>query len=167
MTKKPLLLALTFISSLLICLPILKADAPFGATDIARSQREAKARYQGFIDWLRQQERQKQIFQSEINKLKSLRDIERERKEQERQTFIDKRAGKQKISGAELDRLLEELRDKDRDQQKRMAKTYRDYLERKKEALKAVPKVDPHDEFEVGHNYDEEELESEGDEEEK
>ncbi len=126
------------------------------ADAVAESQAKAKRRYRDFIAKVKEGAADDKLDQLEVDRLKIRKAQELELKERARRDFIAKReARKQRELSSEMrDRVLEEQQKKENKRYEEAARLFFRQQEIIKKALKSVPVIDPHDEYEVGKNYE-------------
>ena len=153
----------------LLCLFILSAQtysptANGGESDSvdAISQEKLEQRYRGFLRSVRQKEDAKIRNVGAIRKLKEDKDDYQAKREMGRLEHIKLRNNKlTNISAEELDRKIKELQEKSAAEQAQKEGRFVQIRNQKKAAVANLPKVDPHDEYQVGDKYEDYEEEEE------
>ncbi|OQW53635.1 MAG: hypothetical protein A4S09_06925 [Proteobacteria bacterium SG_bin7] len=140
-----------------ICLSDLRADTE---DNDALSRSEALARYKDFLRYIREKVEAEKINKMAIEELKAKRITEEAEREVARKYWIQIRdEEKRKFNQTARDQAL--LAEEERVTREREAKV-KAYVQKRDELrrnLKGAKQVDPHDEFQVGKNYEEFEYE--------
>lgn len=138
------------------------------ADDVAESQQRAEKRYKAFIYKLKEDAADEKLNMLEVDRIKAQRAQRKEMLEKARRDFVAKRDArrKQELSSESRDQILE----KELAIEAKQNESRRDQFVKQKEkinrALSTVRQVDPHDEFEVGKNYEDDSGEVEEDDDE-
>ncbi|MDZ4662650.1 MAG: hypothetical protein SGJ18_13640 [Pseudomonadota bacterium] len=145
---------------------VVKAPLNLWADGIAESQVGAKNRYKGFIDKVKEGAADDKLDVFEIKRIKAQRAQSQELKEKSRREYIANREVRRKreLTSEMRDQFLEEQIKKEKQSLEVARRFFLRQRELIKKALKSVPQVDPHDEYEVGKHYEDEsgEVEVEG-----
>lgn len=128
--------------------------------DNATSQERDLGRYKDFLRHVREKAEAEKINKAAIEELKANRLVEQAERENARKLWIQVRdEEKRKFNEAARDEAIRAEEEKMRKEQEAKVKLYVEKRDQIRRTLKGGKQVDPHDEFQVGKNYEEFEYE--------
>lgn len=141
---------------------VLAAKCSESDTVDAISRERLEQKYRGFLRSVRQKEDAKIRNAEAIQKLKNDKDDYQAKREEGRLDHIKRRNDKRaKINAEELDKKIRELQEKSAAERAARESRFVQIRNQKRASVANLPKVDPHDEYQVGNKYEDYEEDEE------
>lgn len=128
--------------------------------DDATSQQDELARYKDFLRYVREKVEAEKTNKAAIEELRAKRLMHEAERENARKLWIQIRdEEKRKFNEAARDEAIRSEEEKMRKEREMKVKSYVEKRDQIRRNLQGAKQVDPHDEFQVGKNYEEFEYE--------
>ncbi len=134
-------------------------------SNYASQRKQAVEKYKDFLKYVKERETADKIHKKGVEDLKAKREKDAAAHESARRQYLEKREQLRRTADPDIrDQILQTEIEAEKQRRQEREKLFAANRKRLKEVLKNVPQVDPHDEFQVGEQYEEFEYEEEPEE---